>query len=60
MTTRHVSLASRASETETSGVSMTPAVIFRRLDASNAVMTLGAIPLCHEGPSFGQPQPRPR
>jgi hypothetical protein len=60
MTTRHVSPASQALKMETSDASMTPAVIFCRLDAFDAVMTLGAISFCHEGPSFGQPQPRPR
>jgi hypothetical protein len=60
MTMRHVSPVSWALETETSDVSKTPTVIFRRLDASNVVMTLDAIPLHHEGSSSGQPQPQPR
>jgi hypothetical protein len=33
---------------------MTPATIFHRLDASDAVMTLGTIPLHHEGPLSDQ------
>jgi hypothetical protein len=45
-----LSPALRASNMETSDISMTPAAIFHRLDASNAVMTLIAIPLCHERP----------
>jgi hypothetical protein len=59
MTIPHVSPASRALETETTDASMTLTVIFHHLDASGVVMTLGAIPLHHEGPSSGQPQPRP-
>jgi hypothetical protein len=55
MTMQHMSPTSRASETETVDVSMTPAQIFYRLDASDAVMTISAIPLHHEGPSSGQP-----
>jgi hypothetical protein len=35
-------------------------VIFRHLDASDAVMTLGVIPLRPEVPLSGQPQHRPR
>jgi hypothetical protein len=38
-----VSLSLRASEMETSDVSMIPTKIFRRLNASDAVMTLGTI-----------------
>jgi hypothetical protein len=60
MIMRHVSPISRALEMETSDVSKTPTVIFHRLDASDAVMTLDAIPLHHEGSSSGQPQPRPQ
>jgi hypothetical protein len=52
MTTPHVSPAWRASETETSDISMTPIAIFHHLDASDAVMTLSAIPLRHEGPDL--------
>jgi hypothetical protein len=51
-----VSPASWASSTGTSDVSMTPIVMFHRLDASDAVKTLDVIPLRHEEPSPGQPQ----
>jgi hypothetical protein len=58
MTVWHVSPALRASETETSDVSMTSTAIFRCLDAFEAAMTLGVIPLHHDGPSSGQPRPQ--
>jgi hypothetical protein len=53
MMTQHVPPASRASEIETSDVSVTSVVIFHCLDASDTAMTLSAIALHHNRPSFG-------
>jgi hypothetical protein len=39
---------------------MTSTVIFRRLNAFEVAMTLGVIPLHHDGPLSGQPLLRPQ